>query len=232
MTPKPISILLVEDDELFRLGLSTRLKQESTLEVTAEAEDGETAIALVNQRTFDIVILDIGLPGIGGIEACQQIKQQHPDLPVLALTSHNKPALIARLIEAKAQGYCVKGIPAESLVLAIRSIAAGATWWDAVASKEIQTTFQTHSIDLDSFGNNIDFSKKTDELIALTKREQEILGLMVKGQSNQEIADTLFIAPGTVRVHVHAILQKLEVRDRTQAVVLAIQKGLLISEID
>lgn len=231
MSPKPISILLVEDDELFRLGLSTRLKQEPTLEVAAEAEDGETAIALVNQRTFDIVILDIGLPGIGGIEACQQIKQHHPHLPILALTSHNKPALIARLIEANAQGYCVKGIPAESLVLAIRSIAAGATWWDAIASKEIQATFQTHSIDIDSSDNKIDPYTKTNELTTLTNREEEILGLMVKGQSNQEIANTLFIAPGTVRVHVHAILQKLEVRDRTQAVVLAIEKGLFVNSI-
>ncbi len=229
MIPKPISILLVEDDELFRLGLLTRLKQESTLEVTAEAEDGETAIALVNQRTFDLVILDIGLPGIGGIEACQQIKQHHPHLPVLALTSHNKPALIARLIEAKAQGYCVKGIPAESLVLAIRSLAAGATWWDAIASQEIQATFQTHSLESDPSGNNIHSPTDTNELATLTKREHEILALMVKGQSNQEIAKTLFIAPGTVRVHVHTILQKLDVRDRTQAVILALQKGLSVN---
>lgn len=222
MNSKSINILLVEDDELFRLGLSTRLQEEPTLQVVAEATDGETAIALVNQQTFDVVILDIGLPGIGGIEACRQIKQQHPTLPVLALTSHNKPALIARLIEAKAQGYCVKGIAAEVLVLAIRSVAAGATWWDAIASQEIQAAFQlSHS--------SPESTNTPSDLPPLTKREQEILALMAKGQSNQEIADALYIAPGTVRVHVHAILPKLDVRDRTQAVILAMQNGMLNS---
>ncbi|HSM84419.1 MAG TPA: response regulator transcription factor [Nodosilinea sp.] len=218
MTDRPIHILLVEDDELFRLGLSTRLQQEPTLRVAAEAEDGETAIALVNQQPFDVVLLDIGLPGVGGIEACRQIKQQHPDLPVLALTSHNQPALIARLIEAQAQGYCVKGIAAEVLVLAIRSVAAGATWWDAIASQAIQAAFQTFTPELPP-ANPAACSP------TLTKREQEILALMVAGQSNQEIATALYIAPGTVRVHVHAILQKLDVRDRTQAVIVAIQRG-------
>lgn len=215
MTAEPIDILLVEDDELFRLGLSTRLQQEPALRVAAEAEDGETAIALVKQQTFDVVVLDIGLPGIGGIEACRQIKQQQPTLPVLILTSHNQPALIARLIEVQAQGYCVKGVAAETLVLAIRSVAAGATWWDAIASKAIQSAFQGHS-------------SQAEEMAApplLTKREQEILTLMAAGHSNQEIADALYIAPGTVRVHVHAILQKLDVRDRTQAVILAMQNG-------
>jgi two-component system NarL family response regulator len=221
MTHRPVTILLVEDDELFRLGLSTRLQQEPALRVAAEAEDGETAIALVNQQPFDVVLLDIGLPGIGGIEACRQIKRQHPDLPVLALTSHNQPALIARLIEAQAQGYCVKGIAAEALVLAIRSVAVGATWWDAIASQEIQAAFQSPTPvpqTADTPANRPD----------LTKREQEILSLMAAGQSNQEIAAALYIAPGTVRVHVHAILQKLEVRDRTQAVILAMQRGLVL----
>ncbi|MFQ4135049.1 response regulator [Nodosilinea sp. PGN35] len=220
MTDRPINILLVEDDELFRLGLSTRLQQEPTLRIAAEAEDGETAIAVVNQRPFDVVLLDIGLPGIGGIEACRQIKQRHPALPVLALTSHNQPALIARLIEAQAQGYCVKGIAAEALVLAIRSVAMGATWWDAIASQEIQAAFQ-------STAPGPSPAETSTTLPPLTKREQEILALMAAGQSNQEIAETLYIAPGTVRVHVHAILQKLEVRDRTQAVILSIQSGLI-----
>lgn len=220
MTAQPITILLVEDDELFRLGLSVRLQQEPTLRVAAEAEDGETAIALVSQQPFDVVLLDIGLPGIGGIEACRQIKQQHSNLPVLALTSHNQPALIARLIEAQAQGYCVKGIAAEALVLAIRSVAMGATWWDAIASQEIQAAFRSPTLEPPP-------ADAPTTLAALTKREQEILSLMVAGQSNQEIAETLYIAPGTARVHVHAILQKLAVRDRTQAVILAIQMGLV-----
>jgi two-component system NarL family response regulator len=220
MKSDSLRILLVEDDELFRLGLSTRLQQEEGLYIAAEAEDGETAIELANQLPLDIVILDVALPGIGGVEACRQIKQQQPELPILVLTSHSQKTLIARLIEVKAQGYCMKGIAAESLILAIRSVAAGASWWDAVATQEIQAVFQA--------SQSISAPTPADSPCnPLTKREQEILALVATGKSNQEIADVLYIAPGTVRVHVHTILHKLDVRDRTQAAVLAIQQGLV-----
>ena len=222
MSFSPIQILLVEDDELFRLGLVTRLTKEPGLHISAEAEDGETAIAYVKQQLFDVVILDVGLPGMGGIETCRQLKQAQPNLPILILTSHSQPTLINRLIEAKAQGYCVKGVAAESLILAIRSVVAGASWWDAIASHEIQVAFQPHQpLPLTSVESPSEITH------SLTKREQEILSLVAHGKSNQEIADQLYIAPGTVRVHVHTILQKLEVRDRTQAAILAIQMGLV-----
>lgn len=221
MTVAALKVLLVEDDELFRLGLSTRLQQEPGLEVVAEAEDGETALELASQLPLDIVVLDIGLPGIGGVEACRQMKQHHPELPILVLTSHSQKPLIARLIQAQAQGYCLKGIPAESLILAIRSVAAGASWWDPTATSEIQAAFEDSEVGIQT---------KTPEGNPLTKREQEILALVAAGKSNQEIASTLYIAPGTVRVHIHTILQKLEVRDRTQAAVFAIQKGLIASD--
>lgn len=217
MAVPPIRILLVEDDELFRLGLVTRLNREPGLQITGEAEDGEMAITLVKEQVFDVVILDIGLPSMGGVETCRQIKQNQPHLPVLILTSHQQSTLIHRLIEAQAQGYCLKGIGAETLVLAIRSLVAGATWWDAVSSQTIQTAFQPVARQ----------STNPDADIFLTKREQEILALIAAGKNNQEIANTLYIAPGTVRVHVHAILHKLDVRDQTQAAILAIQKGLI-----
>lgn len=243
MKSATIRILLVEDDELFRLGLATRLQQEEWLCIAAEAEDGETAIALTQQQPFDIVVLDVGLPGIGGVETCRQIKQQRPELPILVLTSHSQKSLIARLIEAQAQGYCLKGIASEFLILAIRSVAAGASWWDATATREIQTAFQTgDSLAISPSGSipsgntpsgNIPSNKdpsSNDPLnreAPLTRREQEILALIASGKSNQEIAKALYIAPGTVRVHVHTILQKLDVRDRIQAAVLAIQRGLV-----
>ena len=217
-----LRILLVEDDELFRLGLQVRLQQEAGLQIAAEAEDGETAIELANQQPFDVVLLDVGLPGIGGIEACRQIKQQQPSLPVLVLTSHSQPSLISRLIEVGAQGYCLKGIAAEKLVLALRSVAAGASWWDQAATQQIRTVFDSQPakpIALNSSGSA--------DSTPLTQREQQILSLLALGKSNQEIASGLYISPGTVRVHVHAILHKLEVRDRTQAVVMALQRGLI-----
>ncbi|NEQ34196.1 MAG: response regulator transcription factor [Leptolyngbya sp. SIO4C5] len=218
----PLKILLVEDDELFRLGLATRLQQEPMLEIAAEAEDGETALDLVKQQKFDIVILDVGLPGIGGVETCRQIKQQQPHLPILVLTSHSQPTLINRLIEAQAHGYCVKGVAAESLILAIQSVAGGASWWDAQATEQIRAQFQQSTAEVSQL-------PPTQEN-PLTHREREILTLIASGKSNSEIAESLYIAAGTVRVHVHTILQKLEVRDRTQAVVIALRNGLIETE--
>lgn len=223
MSSTAIRILLVEDDELFRLGLRVRLQQDSLFEITAEAEDGETAIELTKQYPLDVVLLDVGLPGIGGIEACRLIKQQNPYLPVLILTSHSPKPLIAKLIEAGAQGYCLKGIAAEKLVLALRSVASGASWWDETATQEIRSSFAVNVSQPDSH-----FSQPANPL---TQREQEILELIAAGKTNQQIAEILYITPGTVRVHVHAILHKLEVSDRAQAVVVALQKRLIKSNL-
>ena len=211
-----LRLLIVEDDELFRLGLKVRLQQ-SAFEIIAEAVDGETAVELTNQHLPDVVLLDVGLPGIGGIEACRQIKQQHPKIPVLVLTSHFQTQLIERLIDAGASGYCLKGIDAETLILALRSLAAGASWWDAAGTAEIRAAFN--------------FDKKSSDNLPLpnplTHREQEILNSIAVGKTNKEIAETLHITIGTVRVHVHAILQKLDVRDRTTAAIIAREKKLI-----
>jgi two-component system, NarL family, response regulator len=214
MSMPPLKVLLVEDDELFRLGLRVRLQQEPDLEIVAEAEDGETAIELAETHLLDLVLLDVGLPGIGGIETCCQLKQRHPNLPILILTSHFQPALIARLVTAGAQGYCVKGVAPETLILALRSLVAGASWWDASATQTIQERVKQAATSV---------LEPTDKNHSLTQRELEVLELIAAGKSNSEIAKVLYITSGTVRVHVHAILHKLEVRDRTQAVIVALQ---------
>ncbi len=215
-----IRILLVEDDELFRLGLSTRLLAEKDLKILAEAEDGETAIEFVKTNIpIDIVILDIGLPGIDGLETCQQMRFYRPDLRILVLTSNYQPQSIEDLIAANVNGYCVKGVAPNSIVLAIRSIVAGASWWDHASSREIFSAFR-HTENLPAIAS-------APVLTTLTKREQEILALVSIGKNNQEIAEALYIAAGTVRVHIHAILSKLSVRDRTQAAILAIKNGLV-----
>ncbi len=216
-----LRILLVEDDELFRLGLHVRLQSEG-LDIVGEAVDGETAVELTNQYLPDVVLLDVGLPGIGGVEACRQIKTQHPEIPVLVLTSHSQKPLIERLIAAGASGYCLKGIEAELLILALRSVAAGASWWDQICTAEIRAAMINSVPTLEKVAK--------ESLNPLTQREEEILALIAAGKTNQEIAEFLHIATGTVRVHVHAILQKLDVRDRTQAAVLAIRKGLVSPE--
>lgn len=220
MNPTPLKVLLVEDDELFRLGLRVRLQQEPNLEIVAEASDGETAIELVETCAIDIVLLDVGLPGIGGIETCGQLKQRYPKLPLLVLTSYSQPALIARLIASGVQGYCVKGIAAETLILALQSVALGASWWDASATQMIQSGLKQAALPE---------SEPSNETRGLTQREQEVLALIAKGKSNSEIAQILYITPGTVRVHVHTILHKLGVRDRTQAVIFALQNHWIAS---
>jgi two-component system, NarL family, response regulator len=229
-TDRPFRLLLVEDDELFRLGLSTRLQREPMLKLVAEASDGESAIELTNQMQPDIVLLDVGLPGIGGVEACRQIKQQHPNLPVLILTSHSQKPLIEQLVKAGANGFCLKGIEAETLILALRSVAAGASWWDQRSTQEIRTAFSEPATPQAEPATP--HAEVAADAVAtpLTQREQEILALLAAGKSNQEIAQLLHITTGTVRVHVHAILQKLDVRDRTQAAIFALQSGLLASE--
>lgn len=232
MVATPLRILLVEDDELFRLGLRMRLQQEPGFEVIAEAEDGEVAIELANRLPVDIVVLDIGLPGIGGIEACRQLRQQHANLPILVLTSRTQVSLVPRLIEAGAQGYCLKGIAPETLILAIRSIAAGASWWDAAATTEIRALFE-NQLENQPVMADAPHSGPSPALPInpLTRREQEILALIVRGKSNQQIAGLLHITPGTVRVHVHAILNKLSVSDRTQAAAVATQQQLIAREL-
>jgi two-component system, NarL family, response regulator len=216
-----VRILLVEDDELFRLGLSTRLVREQDLKIVAEAEDGEIAVEFVKTNiSIDIVILDIGLPGIDGLETCKQMRCHRPELRILVLTSNSQRESIEELIAANVNGYCVKGQASNSIVLAIRSIMTGASWWDNTASSEIFNAFQDST--------NLPILTIAPAVTAvLTKREQEILALVSIGKSNQEIADALYIAAGTVRVHVHTILSKLSVRDRTQAAIVAIKNGLV-----
>jgi two-component system, NarL family, response regulator len=211
----PIRILLVEDDELFRLGLQFRLQQESDIEIVAEAADGETAVELANRYPLDLVLLDIGLPRMSGLEACRQIKVSQPRLPILALTSHSEQSLITRLIEAGVDGYCLKGIVPELLILAVRSVAAGASWWDRTATEEIRLTI------INPGGERL-----SQHAISLTNREREILTLIVAGKIDRDIAETLYIAPATVRVHVHAMLHKLGARDRSHAILIAKQLQL------
>jgi two-component system, NarL family, response regulator len=211
-----LKLLLVEDDELFRLGLATCLQQEASVELVIEAEDGETALDIVQQQTFDVVILDLVLPGLDGLETCRRLQKSYPNLPVLILTSHPDKNLVIKLIEAGAKGYCLKGIDAEKLVLAIRSISTGATWWDNNASHQIYTAV-----------NQIEPPSLFADELKLTKRELEVLTLIANGRTNQQISEILFITAGTVRVHVHTILHKLNVSDRTQAAIFALQQNLV-----
>lgn len=211
-----LKLLLVEDDELFRLGLATFFEQEPKIDLVVEAADGEAAIDLVKQQKFDVAILDLVLPGLDGMETCRQLQKIQPNLPILVLTSHPDKNLVVKLVELGVRGYCLKGIDAHNLLLAIRSISTGATWWDAMASSQI----------FDALGQ-IDRAHRPVDELQLTKRELEVLTLIANGKTNQQISQALYITPGTVRVHVHTILQKLNVSDRTQAAIFALQHHLI-----
>jgi two-component system, NarL family, response regulator len=213
MNVSPLKILLVEDDELFRLGLSIRLQREEGIDIVAEAGDGETAVELAGCYPLDLVLLDLGLPRMSGLEACQQIHERYPLLPILILTSREDRSLIPRAIDAGARGYCLKGIAANTLVLAIRSVVAGASWWDATATDEIRSVISS--------------TPQTKSSLSLTTREKEILNLMGEGKSDRAIAEELYISPGTVRVHIHAILRKLGTSDRQEAILRGRQQNLL-----
>jgi two-component system, NarL family, response regulator len=198
--------LVVEDDELFRLGLEVTLQGFAEIGAVTAVGDGEQALDLLRQQRFDVVLLDLGLPGLGGMETCRRISAEQPQLPVLVITSQEDPAWCRRMVRAGARGYVHKGVAAADLQLAIQTVLRGASWWDAEATTALR--------ELGADGAE----GEAASLALLTPREREVLDGMGRGWSNQQIADALGISRGTVRVHGHSIMQKLEVSNRTQAV--------------
>jgi two-component system NarL family response regulator len=213
-----IKVLLVEDDEVFRLGLTVSLKQSKSIHLVGTAADGEAAIVQAEKLCPDLILMDIGLPVLNGIQATLTIKTHHPQIKILVLTSHSDPKLVEQIMGAGADGFCLKGVSTERLLGVIQEVYQGAFWVDEAVAAQIKKFFQGTS----ALGKPVELSAQALKL--LTDREQEVLALIADGKKNLEIADVLCISPGTVRVHVHSILSKLNVRDRTQAALLATQK--------
>lgn len=211
---KVIRVYLVEDQELFRHGLKSALRGDSNIEIVGEAGDGETAVAQMKACMPDLVLMDIGLPGINGIEATQKIQSEHPQIKVMMLTSHEHEDEIFAALSAGANGYCIKDTPGERLRLAISTVADGAAWLDPRIAK----------IFLGAFGTR-NGAQQPEANSPLSHRETEVLKLMGDGLSNKEIADKLVISVSTVRTHVEHILEKLAVSGRTEAAVKAMRKG-------
>ncbi len=208
------NILIVEDHELTRFGLKTAFEGVEFVGELLESESAEKAIEIFNNTPIDIVIMDLGLPGMNGIEATKKIKSLNKDVKIIILTSHNDEKEVLNSLRAGANAYCSKEINPQRLIQVVQSVADGAAWFDpSIANIVLRATANSPVISADNNAKNYD----------LTTRESQILKLMTEGYSNMEIAQILVISINTTKAHVANILQKLEVDDRLQAALKALK---------
>jgi two-component system response regulator NreC len=212
-----IKILIVDDHAIVREGVRMILAKESDLEVVGEAADGQEALDLVKRLQPLVVVMDISMPGMGGIEATQTIRETFPAVQVLALTMHEDETYVFQLLRAGAAGYVLKRAAAQDLVQAVRAAAKGEAFlYPSVARKVVE-----------DYLRRVETGEERERYDGLTTREKEILTLIASGSSNQQIAEKLFISIKTVQTHRAHILEKLGLHDRTELVRYAIRKGLI-----
>ena len=208
------NILIVEDHELTRFGLKTPFAGVDYVATLFEADSAEKALEIFNNNKIDIVIMDLGLPAMNGIDATKSIRSSNKDVKIIILTSYNDEKEVLNSLKAGANAYCSKEITPQRLITVVQSVADGAAWFDpSIAHIVLKATVNSPVIDSE---NN---SKKYE----LTTRETQILKLMTEGYSNMEIAQILVISINTTKAHVANILQKLEVDDRLQAALKALK---------
>jgi DNA-binding NarL/FixJ family response regulator len=230
-TANVIKIVLVEDHLLTRIGLKTVIERQPDFKIVGEAENGEEAVRKVNELRPDVVLMDVGMPVMDGIEAARKVKEQHKDVEVVMLTSHDNDRDIFASLAAGAGGYCLKDVEPERLYSAIRSVKAGDIWLDSAIAGKVLKQYQgtVPSGGAPEQARPVPDVAKAQQGLPepLSPRELEVLALLVEGLSNQEIADKLIISLATAKTHVRNILNKLAVDDRTQAAVSAMRRGLV-----
>jgi DNA-binding NarL/FixJ family response regulator len=214
----PIRVLIVDDQALFREGLRTILSTRPETAVAGEAADGEEAIARVAALEPDVVLMDLQMPVLDGIQATARIRDRWPSIPVLALTTFDDDRNLFGALRAGAAGYLLKDVSSDTLVAAITAAARGEAFLQSTVTGRVVAAFAKM---MESGG-----AAAEALVIPLSSREREIVALLGTGASNKEIADRLCLAEGTVKNHVTNILTKLDVRDRTQAALRARQLGL------
>ncbi len=215
-----IRVMVVDDQPMFRAGLKAILNQNSDIEVVAEAEDGIQAIASAKIRRPDVILMDVRMPRLDGIEATRLIlgDPEAPPVRVMMLTTFDIDGYVLDALRAGASGFLLKDVTAEELTAAVRTVAAG----DALLAPKATTYL------LEAFTTAPELQKpRTDVVAALTDRERDVFLLIARGMSNSEIGHELFIAEQTVKTHVGRILAKLQLRDRVHVVVLAYEAGLV-----
>jgi len=216
-----IRVLLVDDQPLLRQGYRMVLSAQDDLEVVGEAAEGAAAVRAADRLRPDVVLMDVRMPGMDGIEATRQIVQQTPEVRVIILTTFDVDQYAFSALRAGASGFLLKNVPPDDLLTGIRAVATG----DAVVAPSMTRRL------LDAFASHLpdgpDSSEPRDRVLhVLTEREREVFVLVATGLSNREIAAALVLSEATVKTHIGRILTKLDLRDRVQAVILAYRTGL------
>lgn len=216
--PAGIRVVIADDQALFREGLRTLLGTRADVEVVGEAGDGQAAIALVERLQPAVVLMDLRMPGMDGIQATAHLRARWPEIPVLVLTTFDDDASLFGALRAGAAGYLLKDVSSDTLVAAIQAAARGESFLQSTVTGRVVSAFARL---MEAGGPRADAL-----VLPLSPRERQILALLGEAASNKEIADRLCLAEGTVKNHVTNILTKLDVRDRTQAAIRARQLGL------
>lgn len=213
-----IKVLLIEDHAMVRMGLQVCLSQSDKIELIGEAEDGLKGINMAKRLVPDVILMDIGLPYIDGIEATKKLKEENINSKILIFTSRDSEDDIFAAFQAGADGYIMKGASQEQTINAICAVNDGVAWIDPNIAKLVLGSIQKNT----SQEEGRDIAKNT---YGLTGRELEVLALIVEGLTNPEISDRLIISRSTTKTHVHSILQKLCTNDRTKAAIIAVRNG-------
>ncbi len=221
-----IKVLLVEDHTMIRMGTALVIEKTQGISLIGEAEDGMLGVEKTKELKPDVVLMDIGLPVIDGIEATRQIKEADLGCKILIFTSRDNDDDVFAALAAGADGYIMKGATPEQLTSAIVAVNEGTAWLDPAIARLVLSNVQRQKSDT-ATTDAVASYKSTKNTFGLTERELEVLALIVDGLSNPEIAEKLFITRATAKAHVHSILQKLYVNDRTQAAVTAMREGLV-----
>ena len=208
--------MLVDDHELVRQGIAAMLNGAGDVQVVAVARTGREALEVARRELPDVVLMDVRMPDMDGLEATRKLKEERPRTAVVMLTMHDNPAYLRDAVRAGAAGYLLKDVSKDELVDAIRQVATGGAFIESQMLKGMLSEMkpQTGAAPSPAAKN-------------LTKREREILAFVAEGMSNREIAEKLVLSPETVKSHVAAILEKLNVSDRTQAAIYAVRNGLV-----
>lgn len=217
-----ISVIIIEDFKLTRVGLRCALNANEDIDVVAESDNALDGLKLIEKHSPDIVLMDLGLAGMNGIEATVKVKEMNKNIKVIALTSHDREEEVIAALSSGAMAYCLKDIDPSKLADVIRDVKNGVCWLDPVIARKVLDSFPKQ----ETLGILKD--KSSDEgRVPLTEREYEVLKHLVDGKSNTEIAKELIVSVHTAKAHVCSILQKMCVNDRVQAAVKAVKEGLV-----